>query len=228
MVFTAPVVCSVPNTRCPVSAAVIANRFRIAQLADQNHVGIFAHGGAHALGESGNVRVELALNDLALFAAVNKLDWILKTYDVEAPRGVEVVDHRRKRRRLAGARRAGNEHHALMIVAELGDDRRQRQFLERGHFGWNCAEGGADARLLAEHVDAKTPALTRHVREVQIAPLGEIIRLGFRQNLGDVALKLHGTQIAELDRHQIAVHAQHRRHAHREVNVGAALLRAQL
>ena len=44
-----------PSTRWPVSAAVIAMRdgFGVAQLADQDDVGVFAHGGAHAFGEVG-------------------------------------------------------------------------------------------------------------------------------------------------------------------------------
>ena len=61
------VVCSVPSTRWPVSAAVMAMRdgFGVAQLADQDDVGVFAHRGAHAFGERRDVRAQLALDDLA-------------------------------------------------------------------------------------------------------------------------------------------------------------------
>ena len=54
----------------------------------------------------------------------------------------------------------------------------------------------------------------------------EMVNLVLRQNLVYVAFELAIAQVAELDRHQIAVHAQHRRHAHRQVNVRAALLGA--
>ena len=48
------------------------NGFGIAQLADQNHVRVFAHRGAHAFGKGGQVRAQFTLNDLAGLAAVNE------------------------------------------------------------------------------------------------------------------------------------------------------------
>ena len=98
--------------------------FGVAQLTDQDHVGIFTHGGAHAFGERGDVRAELALDDLAQLAAMNEFDGVFERDDVQAPRRVQVVDHCRERGRLARARGAGDQHHALVIVAELLDDRR--------------------------------------------------------------------------------------------------------
>ena len=171
MVLTALVVCSVPSTRCPVSAAVIAMRDRlgIAQLADQDHVRVLAHGRAHAFGEARDVGAQLALDHLAVLAAMNELDRVLEADDVEPAGLVEVIDHRRKRGRLAGAGGAGHQHHALVVVAQLGDDRRQGELLKRRHLGWDGAEGGADAGLLAEHVDAKAPAIGGHIGEVQVA-----------------------------------------------------------
>ena len=56
----------------------------VAHFADQNHVGILAHRRAHALGERRQVRAELALDDLARFAAMDELDRILEADDVEA------------------------------------------------------------------------------------------------------------------------------------------------
>ena len=50
------------------------NGFGIAHFADQDHVGIFAHGGAHALGEGGQMRAQFTLDDLTGLAAVNELD----------------------------------------------------------------------------------------------------------------------------------------------------------
>ena len=104
---------------------------------------------------------------------------------------------------------------------------RQRQLLERRHFGGDGAEGGADAGVLAVDVDAKAPALGGHIGEVQIAAVGEMLGLGARQDLGDIAFQLHRPQVAELDGQQIAMHAQHRRDAHRQVHVRAALLHAE-
>src|SRR5581483_3594441 len=54
--------------------------------------------------------------------------------------------------------------------------------------------------------------------------------LGLRasEDLADIAFELPGTQISEFNGKQIAVHAQHGRHADRQMYVGAALLRAKL
>jgi hypothetical protein len=54
-----------------------------------------------------------------------------------------------------------------------------------------------------------------------------VLFLLLAQDLEQIALELGVAQIAELDRHQVAVHAQHRRHAHREVHVRTALLGAE-
>jgi len=45
---------------------------------------------------------------------------------------------------------------------------------------------------------------------------------------GDVAFEFPGAQLAELDRHEITVHAQHRRYADGQMYIGATLLRAEL
>ena len=49
-----------------------------------------------------------------------------------------------------------------------------------------------------------------------------------REDLGEIALELRVADVAELDRHEVAVHAQHGRHADGQVHVGAALLHAEL
>ena len=141
---------------------------------------------------------------------------------------VQMVDHRGERGRLAGAGGAGDEDHSLVEVAELGDDRRQRQLLERGHFRGNGAERGADARFLAEHVDAEAAAFGGHVREVEVVALARNIGLVAGEDLGDVALELPAPQVAELDGQQVAMHPQHRRNADGQMHVRASLLRAEL
>ena len=64
------------------------------------------------------------------------------------------------------------------------------ELLERRHFGRDGAEDRADAGVLAEHVDAKPAALARHIGEVEVVALGEVLGLGAREDLGDVALEL--------------------------------------
>ncbi len=205
-----------------------AHGVRVAQFAHEDHVRVLAHRGPHALGEGGQVRVQLALDHLRQLAAMDELDRVLEAHDVEAAGRVQQVDHRRERRRLAGAGRARHEHHALVVVAELADHRRQVQRIERGHVGRDRTEHGPDARILAEHVDAEPVAFLGDVREVDVVALAELLLVRRCQDLGDVALELGLGEVAELDRQQLAVHAQHRRHADRQVHVRAALRGAEL
>ena len=204
------------------------DRFGVAQLADEDDVGIFAHRRAHAFGERRDVRAELALDDLRLLAAMDELDRVFERDDVEASRGVQVVDHRRERGRLAGAGGAGDQHHALVVVAEFLDDRRQRELVDARDVLRDGAERGAEAGFLAVDVDAEAAAVGRHIGEVEVVALAEVLVLVLGEDLGEVALELRVADVAELDGHEVAVHAQHGRHADGQVHVGAALLHAKL
>src|SRR5580658_7307180 len=204
------------------------NGFGIAQFAHQNDIRVFAHGRAHAFREAGDVRAELALDDLAVLARVHELDRILEADDVQPARAVQVIDHRRECRGLAGAGGAGYQHHALVVVTQLVYDRRQLQLLQRWHLRGDGTEGGSDPGFLAGDVDTEAPALGRYVREVQVVTLVKLLILVAGEDLADVALKFRHAQVAELDRQQVAVHAQHGRNTHREVHIRATLLRAEL
>ena len=75
--------------------------------------------------------VHLALVDEASLVLVDVLDRILDGEDVLAPLGVDLVDHRRERRRLAAAGRAGDEHQPARPLGEVADDGRQAELVER-------------------------------------------------------------------------------------------------
>ena len=90
----------------------------VAQLADQDHVGIFPERRADAFGEARQVRPQLPLDDLGLLAPVDELDRVLEADDVAVLGAVQVVDHRRQRGGLAGAGRAGHQDHPLVVIAQ--------------------------------------------------------------------------------------------------------------
>ena len=77
------------------------------------------------------VDADLALVDDRPLVAVQELDRVLDRHDVRGARRVDVVDHRRQRRALAGAGRAGDEHQAALLVGDLLQHRRQRQLVDR-------------------------------------------------------------------------------------------------
>jgi hypothetical protein len=80
----------------------------------------------------------------------------------------------------------------------------------------------------SDGIDSKSAPLGGHVGEVEVVPFGELLPLRAGQDLTDIAVELGHSQVAEFDRQEIAMHAQHGRHADGEVHVGAALLRAKL
>jgi hypothetical protein len=149
---------------------------------------------------------------------VYELDRIFETDDVERASGIQMVDHGSESGRFTGAGGAGDQDHALVVVAELAHHRRQSQLIHARHAGGNGAKCRTDAGFLAEHVGAKAAALGGDVGEIEVVT--------FAQRA--VALQFRVGQIAELDGNQIAVHAHHGRHADRQVQVGAALRHRQL
>ena len=113
MVLAADEVCSVPNTKWPVSAAVSARRMvpgRAVRRPGSRRV--FAQRRAQGVVERQRVRADFALVDQALLRLVHEFDRVLDGEDVAVIVLVDVVDHRRQRRRLAGTGRAGNQHDA--------------------------------------------------------------------------------------------------------------------
>ena len=174
-------VCSVANTRWPVSAAVSAvrDRLQVAHLADEDHVGVLAERRAEALGERRRVLADLALVDDAGPVPVQELDRVLDREDVLVAGVVDVVEQRRERRRLARAGRAGDEHEAARLVGELVEPRGQSELVERLDLVRDQPEGGADGSALEVGVDAEAREPGDRVGEVDLpARLEGLLLLG--------------------------------------------------
>ena len=115
-----------------------------------------------------------------------------------------------------------------MIVAELGDHRRQAEALDGRYLARDRPEHRPDPGILAEHVDAEAAAVLADVREVDVFATAEAVLVAARQDLHHVGLEFGTAEVAKPDRHEVAAHAQHGRHAHGEVYVGTALGQAEL
>ena len=89
----------------------------VAQLADQDDVGVLPQHVLERVGEAVRVRADLALVDQRLLVAVQELDRVLDRHDVVGPRAVDQVDERGERRRLARTGRAGDEHETARAAA---------------------------------------------------------------------------------------------------------------
>ena len=114
------------------------------------------------------MRFQLSLNDLAFLAGVNELNRVFEADDVQVARFVEVIDHRGKRRGFTGTGRAGDQHHALVVLAEFSKDSWHIQLLERWHVGRNMPKDGAVTRGFAKDVDAETAAFFTDVGEIEV------------------------------------------------------------
>ena len=132
IVEAAPEVCSVPNTRWPVSAAVMADadRRQVAHFADQHHVRVLTQRAAQGFGEVRHVHADFALHDDRFLVLVVILDRVFHRDDVPVEVLVDVVDHRRQRGRLARTGRPGDQEHAARAAADLLGHRRQADLLE--------------------------------------------------------------------------------------------------
>src|SRR6478672_10760223 len=102
-VLGAVCVCSVANTRWPVSAAVIAveivSRSRISPRR-------ITSGSWRRAARRASPNDVASVHDATL-VTVEELDGILDRDDVVVAHAIDLVDHRRERRRLTGAGRAG-------------------------------------------------------------------------------------------------------------------------
>ena len=78
-----------------------------------------------------------------------------------------------------------------------------------------------------KYVDAKSAAICADVGKVDVVAGVQFLLLILGQNFEHVTFELGVRQLAKFDRHQVAIHAQHRRHADGQVHVGTALCEAE-
>ena len=145
------------------------DRHRFAQLAEDDHVGILPARSPQAGGHVVGVGADLALGDRARKIAVQVLDRILERDDVPLLAAIDVVHHRRDRRRLAGATRAGHQHQPVRRLGELRHHVGQAEPLGRRHRERNHPQHHHERRALPQHVDPE-PADAGHApRAIEVA-----------------------------------------------------------
>ena len=216
-------VCSVPKTRWPVSAAVsaveIVSRSRISPTRITS--GSWRSAARSASAKLVGVGADLALVDDALLVPVHELDRVLDRDDVVGARAVDLVDHRRERRRLAGAGRAGDEDEPARLRRKAVQDLREPELLERLHLLRDEAERRAERFALEEDVHAEAREAGHRVREVELAvDLEPLLLLGREDAIEQAARVVCGERLVLLDAHDVPAHAERRRAADRHMEVG--------
>jgi hypothetical protein len=102
---------------------------------------------------------------------VENLDRILDRHDMRPSRAVDVVDHRRKRCRLARSGRPRDEHEPTMFVGKALDDSGQPELGEPRRLTRDHPERKRGRAALAKRVDAEPRQPGRRVRNVEVARL---------------------------------------------------------
>ena len=228
-VSAASIVCSVESTRWPGLGRLQRGlrRLGVAELADQDRVRVLAQRAPQRLAERLGVEPDLALVDDAAVVGMQDLDRVLDRDDVLLPVAVHVVDHRRERRRLSRAGRAGDEDEAAVLLGELLDARRQVELLEARHGLRDDAEGERGRAALPVGVDAEAREVAVLVRDVEVAGVVEVLELLGRAAADD--LEHRGERRVVERRHvrhrvQVAVEPADRRLADLQVDVAGAEL----
>jgi hypothetical protein len=145
--------------------------FAVANFADQNHVRRGAHRAAQRAGEGLRVETDLALVDDRFLVGVQELDRILDGQDVIRRGLIAVIDHRRERRRLAGAGGAHHQDQPALQHHQLLEHLGHAEVLELGHFRRDVAQHHRRVAALIEHVDAESgPGPARRSRNRSPAP----------------------------------------------------------
>jgi hypothetical protein len=99
---------------------------------------------------------------------VQVFDRVFDGDDVRGAVGIDVVDHRRQRRRLAATGGTGDEHQAAFFVGDLLHHLRQAQLVEVHHLDRNDAKDNADRAALLEHVATEAAEAGHAVRQVEL------------------------------------------------------------
>jgi hypothetical protein len=200
-------------------------RLRVAQLADQDRVGVLAENTAERLREVEGVEPDLALVDDAIAIGMEDLDRILDRDDVLVPRAVDVVDHRREARRLAGAGRTRDEDQAAVLIRQPTDARRQPELLEARDIAGNHAKRERDRAALSIDVDAEARQPVGGVGDVEVSGLVELLEtLGHdaRHRLDGGEQVLLSERRAVLEWRDGAVATQHRGLVQLQVDIARA------
>ena len=201
-----------------------ADGFQIAQLADQDVIRVFTQRRAQRLVEAVRIAVHFALVDQAFVRGVDEFDWVLDGEDMAVFVLVDVVHHRRQRGRLARTGRAGDQDQALRLVDQFAEHLGRGQVVQRQHLGGNGTEHRTGATVLVEGVDAETRQTGDLEGEVDFEQFLEIAPHLVGHDVVDQRMDLFVVQRRDIDTAHVAIDADHRRQAGRQVQVRSLVL----
>lgn len=192
---------------------------QVPHLADEDNIGVLAEDGPQAVGIGAGVRADLPLVHDAAIRHVDVLDGVLQRDDVGVSGVVDAVQQGRQRGGLAGARLARDQHDAAAVGGEIRHHRRQGQLVQRGDMVGQQTDGGGDAALLAEQIDAGASPVGERAGHVQLADVrhGLVFRTG---QLTGQHLAVGGGEHLAGEVGNVSVYTALRRKAADDMNVG--------
>src|SRR5660398_233493 len=152
------------------------------------------------------------------------LDWILDSNDVATHMGVDVVDHRRKRGCLPGARGPGYQHYSPGFRGYRLHNSRQHQFLKGRDPGSYSPDSDRDAPALSMDVYAEPTHLRSAVCKVYLASLAELTNLPVTHQRGGVVLGDLRTEVFLVKHLQVTVEPENGWAAHLQMKFGGPSL----
>ena len=192
---------------------------QVPHLADEDNIGVLTEDGPQAIGIGAGVRADLPLVHDAAIRHVDVLDGVLQRNDVGVSGVVDAVQQGRQRGGLTGARLARDQHDAAAVGGEIRHHRRQGQLVQRGDMVGQQTDGGGDAALLAEQIDAGASPVGERAGHVQLADVrhGLVFRTG---QLTGQHLAVGGGEHLAGEVGNVSVYTALRRKAADDMNVG--------
>jgi hypothetical protein len=138
-----------------------------------------------------DVLPKFSLIDQALIRCKHEFDRILDREDVLIHILVDPVEHRADRRTLTRPRHTSQQHHPLVILAEVFHERWQAKLLKRRNRPFDLSSDHADFSKLRHQVDTKTPRFALVLHNFRIIGAAIIMK--------DVKISLIEHRKAQLD-----------------------------
>ncbi len=201
-----------------------ADRLKVAQLADENDIRVFAQRGAQRFVEAERITMHLALVDQRFLGLVYEFDRIFDRQNMIRLILIDVVDHRGQRRRFTRPGRSGDEHDTARMHRNVLENRWRAQIVERQYFRRNRTKHSGRTAVLIEGVDAKTCQLRYLKREIGLQKLFVVLALLVIHDVVHHAIDVFVGQRRHIDTLDVAIDANHWRHSTRQVQVRGVVL----
>ncbi len=159
------------------------------------------------------MRPDFTLIDQAFLGLVHKFNRVFNRQNVTVVVFIDVIDHRRQRRRLARTGWPGDQHDAARILANVLENLRAVQLFQRQHLGRNSPKNRTGASLLVKGIDAETRQIGNFKGEIALQGFFIDLALAVVHDVIHHAVHVLVLHRRQVDATHIAMNPDHRRQA---------------